>query len=60
MNSLKRRQLLGLFASTVVVASLPTLTACQGLPPKPFTTGRTVTPPQGCTELRQRDQQGDC
>ncbi len=61
MKTIKRRQFLGLLASTLIAASLPTLTGCQsGFQPKPFMTGRTITPPQGCTELLQRDHRGDC
>jgi hypothetical protein len=39
---------------------LPVISGCQGFEPKPFVTGRTITPPQGCTELLKRDQRGDC
>lgn len=56
-----RRQFVTTLAITMAAtANLTALSACQGIQPRPFTTGRTITPPQGCTELLKRDQQGDC
>ena len=60
MPALSRRQLIKGLLTLSVSASLPGLTACNSLQPKPFATGRTITPPQGCTELLARDQRGDC
>jgi len=60
MKSFKRRKFLSLLSSTVLIASLPIISGCQPLEPKAFSTGRTVLPPIGCTELLARDQQGDC
>ncbi|WP_101760444.1 hypothetical protein [Oceanicoccus sp. KOV_DT_Chl] len=60
MTKVTRRQLTHLLTGGLILASLPALTACQGFTPQPFITGRTITPPQGCTELLARDQRGDC
>jgi hypothetical protein len=65
MKPIARRQFLQLLTSTFIAASLPVISGCQSITssafqPKPFITGRTITPPQGCSELLKRDQQGDC
>ena len=60
MKSLKRRKFLSLLSGTMLMASLPLLSGCQPFEPIPFNTGRTVSPPIGCTELLARDSQGDC
>lgn len=61
MKTRSRRQFLKyLTLGTLAATSLLTLSACQGIQPQPFTTGRTITPPQGCSELLKRDRLGDC
>ncbi len=60
MKLLKRRQFLQILGSTLIVATLPGISGCQQLKPKPFATGKTATPPKGCAELLERDTQGYC
>ncbi|GEM_PF-1855524 len=60
MKSLNRRKFLSLLSSSALIASLPLITGCETFEPIAFNTGRTVSPPIGCTELLARDQQGDC
>lgn len=55
-----RRQFCRSLGALLLIGSLPGLVACNNFGPKPFITGRTVTAPQGCTELLQRDPRGDC
>lgn len=55
-----RRHFCRQLGSLLLIGSLPGLAACNNFEPRPFHTGRTVTPPQGCTELLQRDPDGDC
>lgn len=60
MSTFTRRRFL--FALTIGLssASVLNLAACQSIQPKPFTAGRTITVPQGCSQLLLRDVQGDC
>lgn len=60
MITINRRQLLRQFAITAIAINLPAVSGCQTIQPQPFTTGRTITPPQGCSELLTRDARGYC
>jgi hypothetical protein len=57
---MNRRQFLSALAISVSSVSMMTLTGCQSFQPKPFNTGRTITAPQGCSQLLERDERGDC
>lgn len=55
--TLRRRQFCRLLGTVILAAGL---SACSGLQPRPFTTGKTVSPPWGCADLQRRDPRGDC
>lgn len=62
---MNRRQFISTLTTVAVIAALPAVSGCQSLQalslqPKAFVTGRTITPPQGCTELLKNDPAGDC
>lgn len=59
-HSPNRRRLCAGIAGLALFIGLPSLPACSSFQPEPFRTGKTVSPPQGCTQLLKRDRRGDC
>ena len=59
-SAVTRRQFINGLGIGLLCASLPALTACHNFQPRPFIAGAPIAPPLGCTELRQRNPQGDC
>ena len=55
-----RRRFCTGIAAALLVLSVPMLPGCNSFQPRPFATGKTVTPPKGCSELLKRDPRGDC
>ena len=57
-----RRQFLKLGTQTTLILPTAVVAGCLQSPkePLPFETGEEVSPPLGCTELRQQNSVGDC
>jgi len=57
-----RRKFLNLCATMTITLNAPLLLGCaqRGTDPQPFKSGKEISPPLGCTELRKTDPRGDC
>lgn len=47
-----------------LIIATPSTLGCvdirTGVAPQPFKTGKEISPPLGCSQLRRNDAQGDC
>ncbi len=55
-----RREVLRKMGCLGIFLVAPVASVQHSREPVPFQTGQIVSPPIGCTELREADQEGDC